>query len=354
MAVTQFTFPQSGDKDDAEHFGSMVGMRNLTDYVETGFTFTYDDTVPEVSITNGKAVILTSQQVASSSGDDILRVGYVAQRPSTTVSLSDNALNYIYLEPNIGSDDSAVINAYTSTQSGNNELLIGTIDTSTDEVITRNRDPLLEARRIEIEDDGQLSLGNNNDYTFEYDSSQDRLAVENDASTRLTDLSDTELRVEVNLDMRDNNIDDVSSIDGGGDVITVNDAITVSGTITANNNIDLSNNNLDDVNSIDGGGDSIAVNDEITANSGINLSNNNLDDVNSIDGGGNGIDLNDPLHLNGNNFRIGASDEFEVRYDSGNDDLRWEDEGNNADRMKLDRTTGDLTIDGTLDETSTL
>lgn len=52
-------------------------------------------------------------------------------------------------------------------------------------------------------------------------------------------------------------------------------------------------------------------------------------------------------------FGTGAND-TSVRYDSANDDVRVKDEGNATDRLALDRTTGDLSISGTLTEGTTL
>lgn len=48
----------------------------------------------------------------------------------------------------------------------------------------------------------------------------------------------------------------------------------------------------------------------------------------------------------------GAGLDMSTRYDAAEDELKWRDETNGADRMSLARTTGDLVIDGTLDETS--
>jgi hypothetical protein len=45
---------------------------------------------------------------------------------------------------------------------------------------------------------------------------------------------------------------------------------------------------------------------------------------------------------------------FTVRYDSSNDDLRWRDAENGQDRMALDRTTGNLRIEGSFTEGSAL
>jgi len=53
-------------------------------------------------------------------------------------------------------------------------------------------------------------------------------------------------------------------------------------------------------------------------------------------------------------IEFGTGSDFSVRYDSTNDDLRWQDKTNTADRMALDRTTGDLSIEGTITEGSSL
>lgn len=47
----------------------------------------------------------------------------------------------------------------------------------------------------------------------------------------------------------------------------------------------------------------------------------------------------------------GAGQDVGSRFDSGEDELKWRDVGT-ADRMSLARTSGDLVIDGTLDETA--
>lgn len=43
-----------------------------------------------------------------------------------------------------------------------------------------------------------------------------------------------------------------------------------------------------------------------------------------------------------------------ISYDSSNDDIRWRDEDNGADRMALDKTSGDLEIEGEITESSAL
>jgi len=66
------------------------------------------------------------------------------------------------------------------------------------------------------------------------------------------------------------------------------------------------------------------------------------------------IDFNSGLAISSDDvkFFYGQNLVISTRYDSADDDLKWRDEANTTDRMALDRTTGNLTIEGTLDETS--
>lgn len=66
------------------------------------------------------------------------------------------------------------------------------------------------------------------------------------------------------------------------------------------------------------------------------------------------IDFDNGLAMNGDGIKAfyGTNLIMSTRYDGTDDDLKWRDEANTTDRMALDRTTGDLTIGGTLDETS--
>jgi len=53
-------------------------------------------------------------------------------------------------------------------------------------------------------------------------------------------------------------------------------------------------------------------------------------------------------------IEFGTDGDVSVRYDSTNDELRWQDGQNSNDRMALDRTSGDLKIDGEIIEGQTL
>lgn len=75
------------------------------------------------------------------------------------------------------------------------------------------------------------------------------------------------------------------------------------------------------------------------------------DNIAELNTGFNGVLVQDDIK-----FYYGSDgNDFGIRYDSGVDELRWRDEGSsNTDRMALDRTTGDLTIEGEFTEGASL
>lgn len=155
-------FPQTGDNDDAENFGQMIGHTNITDYVGRGFEFTPDYTIPEVSVTEGVAYIKSSSEQTTSTSETRLDVGYVVQLPSTTLSLTGSTTNYIYVTPNVGSDDSASFTVYTdSSNATEDELKIGRIDTSSNTSNEINRGPKGNFRGINIGQEGETGQFSN-------------------------------------------------------------------------------------------------------------------------------------------------------------------------------------------------
>lgn len=145
----QITFPQSGDKNDAEHFAALVGQDNLTDHVARGMNFTVDFTVPEVTISTGKAFLSLDSGTASSSGDTVLDLNHFVQMPQTTVSLSDGSTNTIFIEPDYLTDDNASFAAYTDTSNASADAFrIGTVDTSADTSTEENRVPDVDVGQI--------------------------------------------------------------------------------------------------------------------------------------------------------------------------------------------------------------
>lgn len=60
------------------------------------------------------------------------------------------------------------------------------------------------------------------------------------------------------------------------------------------------------------------------------------------------------LKRDGAKLIYGVGDDISSRYDDGADDMRWRDENNSADRMAIDRTTGNLRIEGVFTEGAAL
>lgn len=142
MTVVDFTFPQSGDADYADNFGTWLGRSNITDYVEDGFGFTVDYTVPEVTISQGKAFVSIPQATISATSETRLTLDYCITKPSATLSLTGSTTNYVYLNPNLGSDDAPSFAVYTDETNANSDSLkLGEIDTTNDVETLTNREP---------------------------------------------------------------------------------------------------------------------------------------------------------------------------------------------------------------------
>lgn len=60
------------------------------------------------------------------------------------------------------------------------------------------------------------------------------------------------------------------------------------------------------------------------------------------------------LKRDGAKVIYGAGEDMSSRYDANDDNLTWRDENNSADRMELDRTTGDFSVRGEITEGASL
>lgn len=145
MTVVDFTFPQNGDADFAENFGTWLGRSSITDYVEEGLSVTISSpSAPEVSITNGKAFLSQPEKTISSNSETRLTLDYciIKQSETLTTSLTDGDVNYIYLNGSFDSNDAAQYNVYTDQSNAlPNSLLIATVDLVNNTVVENNRLP---------------------------------------------------------------------------------------------------------------------------------------------------------------------------------------------------------------------
>lgn len=143
--ASAFVFPEdsdtaSGSPDDpnsAGNFTTWVHGTGFTDHVESGMTFSVDYSVPEVTISAGKANFGISSVDARSDDGGSLKTRdegntFVGESTSTTLSLTDNDTNEIFVFIELSSDDTLKFQARTdgSTPSANSAFKIGEIDTS--------------------------------------------------------------------------------------------------------------------------------------------------------------------------------------------------------------------------------
>jgi len=99
-----------------------------------------------------------------------------------------------------------------------------------------------------------------------------------------------------------------------------------------------------------GGSTTISVADGSISTTQLSTPFNNLTDLfGSVVSVGGNLDLADDIKI-----RLGDDADMSQRYDSSADSIRWTDETNTEDRMGLDRTTGDLQIEGSFTEGSAL
>ena len=171
--MTDFTWPQSGDWADAANFAFADRKENVVDYVEEGLNFTVDYATPAVDISAGKAIVSESSADSSNTGETRNNVAYAVWLDARSgVGLTDAAVNHIWMDAQVGSDDSPRIVVNTdNTQPTSHSIKIGEIDTSNDTSTELNRAPTGRFQSI------GLSQGSSNEFEFDYDLSADELVL---------------------------------------------------------------------------------------------------------------------------------------------------------------------------------
>jgi hypothetical protein len=131
--MVELTFPQPGDLPDAAYFAFATGRARSG--IISGLTFTADFTVPEVTIVPGKAVIdrgdMTTSHPNINPEETVSDAVAVIEIESQTVTLTSGTLNHIFLDANVGADDSGTVIANTTGSKPTvASLKIGEVDTS--------------------------------------------------------------------------------------------------------------------------------------------------------------------------------------------------------------------------------
>lgn len=143
--MSDHLFPQHGDEPDAANWAQLAGHDIGEAYVKSGFDFDVDWTTPEFDVTSGSAKVYADSMTTAHPDIDPQEtrsnVGYVVEAEARTgLALADNDVNYVFVDPNRGTDDSPQIEVNTDGSKPTEEsLLIGEIDTTNDTVQKKNR-----------------------------------------------------------------------------------------------------------------------------------------------------------------------------------------------------------------------
>lgn len=163
--TSDFVFPEDegtgatdGDFADAANFAALANQ--LGSFVDTGFSPTVDFGVPSVDISAGKAFVTdTAANAAQSAETRDQGVSFVVEADTRTgLSLTDNAVNHVYLDVDLTADDSIsyTINT-TGTAPADPSLKVAEIDTDMEVV-----DDTVNRGAVDIEDLQQILDLNDN------------------------------------------------------------------------------------------------------------------------------------------------------------------------------------------------
>jgi hypothetical protein len=155
------------DWADAAHFAALA--HGLTDYVVSGFGISPDYTGLEATVASGQARMtvtdLDSRDRSTTGGAGPTtwpEATITAYHEGRTVSLTDTAVNDIYLEVHLSTGpDDARIRVYTggSTPTADGYIHIATVDTNDDTTTTVNRAPSEDFESLSMSGDLTLDTG---------------------------------------------------------------------------------------------------------------------------------------------------------------------------------------------------
>lgn len=179
--MADFIFPNDGDDDSAANFGAWLARSAISQYVETGMSFTPDYVNNTLDITAGRAYLLYNNEDKVIESD--ARTGL--SLPAT------NGTNYVFLTPSWTINDSVsfTINTTNSAPSGP-YLKIGEVDTASNTYTEQNRKPNFDIddfvantgefeTSLTMQDSAELYLGTGGDFYWRYDPVNDYITLLN-------------------------------------------------------------------------------------------------------------------------------------------------------------------------------
>jgi hypothetical protein len=168
--MSDLTFPQVGDLPDSAFFGSLIARGRSG--IISGLNFSVDFSVPEVTVQPGFAVVDTGSETTQhpniTPAVTVQETSKVVDLDAQTVALTDNAVNDIFVDVNVGvGDDPQVIPDTTDTKPAPESFKIGEIDTAANtsreqwRLFTDDGTPTFpDTAAIESEDaNGRLQVG---------------------------------------------------------------------------------------------------------------------------------------------------------------------------------------------------
>lgn len=130
------TFFQHGDEPDAANFAQAFGLSVRTSYIVSGLSFSVNLTGPSLDVAGGTAVIWRGDMTTSSPDIDPAETRSdtahpIELDPVTGLALTDNDVNHVYLDANVGTSDSPVIEVNTTGAAPSAaSVKIGEVDTN--------------------------------------------------------------------------------------------------------------------------------------------------------------------------------------------------------------------------------
>lgn len=134
--MTDNVFFQHGDEPDAANFAHAFGLSVRTSYIISGFGFTVDLTTPSLDVAAGVAAIWRGDMDTSSPDIDPTETRSETAHPVEKdavagIALTDNDVNHVYLDTNVGTSDSPTIAVNTTGSEPSAESVkIGEVDTN--------------------------------------------------------------------------------------------------------------------------------------------------------------------------------------------------------------------------------
>ena len=326
----------------------------------TNISLTYDDSASTLTIDTSALDEEEVEDVVNGLVSDGNAISTVYDDPSGTLTISvvENDITLGNLSGDTDGISEGTSNLYFTderAQDATGSLIVGgdkissTYDDSAN-TLTIDTSALDEE---EVEDATNALLSGGNAITTTYDDAGDTLTVDvSESDISLSNLSgDTDNIAEGtnNLYFTDERVDDAVNdllIDGNGIFTSYDDG---ADTLTIGvDEADISLSNLTgDTDDISEGTTNLYFTDERAQDAVGTIVGSLLnydDSVPSLT-----IDIGDDQEL-----LFGSNDDMSVRYDSANDEYRWQDNTNTSDKMALDRTTGNLNITGEITENTSL